>query len=58
MPESIKLADQDDRYPVTIGQHVGGFILTEKKANRDGPQSANGAMQDRTFIEWDKDDND
>ena len=42
-------------FPRHLSQHVGGFVLTE------GPLCAtvpigNAAMDDRTFIEWDKDD--
>ncbi len=41
--------------PRHLGQHVGGFILTER-ALTDTVPIGNGAMPDRTFIEWDKDD--
>ncbi|SHE66457.1 error-prone DNA polymerase, DnaE-like [Loktanella atrilutea] len=41
--------------PRHLGQHVGGFILTERALTRTVP-IGNGAMPDRTFIEWDKDD--
>lgn len=52
---TIKLADMMIGMPRHLGQHVGGFILTEKKLTRTVP-IGNGAMPDRTFIEWDKDD--
>ncbi len=52
---TIKLADQMIGMPRHLGQHVGGFILTEKKLTQTVPVG-NGAMPDRTFIEWDKDD--
>ncbi|ABD54475.1 error-prone DNA polymerase, DnaE-like protein [Jannaschia sp. CCS1] len=55
MARTIKLADQMIGMPRHLGQHVGGFILTEKKLNETVP-IGNGAMADRTFIEWDKDD--
>ena len=41
--------------PRHLGQHVGGFILTERALTETVP-IGNGAMPDRTFIEWDKDD--
>ena len=52
---TIKLADQMIGMPRHLGQHVGGFILTEKKLTQTVPVG-NGAMPDRSFIEWDKDD--
>jgi error-prone DNA polymerase len=41
--------------PRHLSQHVGGFILTERLLTETVPVG-NGAMDDRTFIEWDKDD--
>ncbi|AKQ42383.1 DNA polymerase III subunit alpha [Aurantiacibacter atlanticus] len=41
--------------PRHLGQHVGGFILTQGPLSETVP-IGNGAMPDRTFIEWDKDD--
>jgi len=38
-----------------LSQHVGGLILTERPLTETVP-IGNGAMEDRTFIEWDKDD--
>ena len=35
--------------------HVGGYVLTEGRLDEIVPIH-NGAMVDRTFIEWDKDD--
>ncbi|MEM7721401.1 MAG: error-prone DNA polymerase [Pseudomonadota bacterium] len=55
MARTIKLADQMIGMPRHLGQHVGGFILTEKKLIETVPVG-NSAMPDRTFIEWDKDD--
>ncbi len=55
MARTIKLADQMIGMPRHLGQHVGGFILTEKKLIETVPVG-NGAMPDRSFIEWDKDD--
>ncbi|WP_108816313.1 error-prone DNA polymerase [Loktanella sp. Alg231-35] len=55
MARTIKLADKMIGMPRHLGQHVGGFILTEKALTKTVP-IGNGAMPDRTFIEWDKDD--
>ncbi|MGB5869104.1 MAG: error-prone DNA polymerase [Albidovulum sp.] len=52
---TIKLADQMIGMPRHLSQHVGGFILTETPLTRTVP-IGNGAMKDRSFIEWDKDD--
>ncbi len=41
--------------PRHLSQHVGGFILTDGPLTETVP-IGNGAMPDRTFIEWDKDD--
>ncbi len=42
-------------FPRHLSQHVGGFILTQGPLVETVP-IGNGAMEDRTFIEWDKDD--
>ncbi|WP_400083071.1 error-prone DNA polymerase [Yoonia sp. R78084] len=55
MARTIKLADQMIGMPRHLGQHVGGFVLTEKPLVETVP-IGNGAMPDRSFIEWDKDD--
>jgi error-prone DNA polymerase len=52
---TIKLAQQMIGMPRHLSQHVGGFILTERPLTETVPVG-NGAMDDRTFIEWDKDD--
>ncbi len=49
------VAQQMIGMPRHLGQHVGGFILTEKPLIETVP-IGNGAMPDRSFIEWDKDD--
>src|SRR5262249_5632538 len=38
-----------------LSQHVGGFVLTRAPLDETVP-IGNAAMDDRTFIEWDKDD--
>ncbi|MCL6730807.1 error-prone DNA polymerase [Sphingomonas sp. SE220] len=52
---TMKLAEQLIGMPRHLSQHVGGFILTERLLTETVP-IGNGAMDDRTFIEWDKDD--
>jgi error-prone DNA polymerase len=42
-------------FPRHLSQHVGGFVLTQDRLDEMVPIH-NGAMPDRTFIEWDKDD--
>jgi len=42
-------------FPRHLSQHVGGFVLTEGRLDETVPIH-NAAMEDRTFIEWDKDD--
>ena len=49
------LSEQLLEFPRHLSQHVGGFILTENRLDETVPIH-NGAMKDRTFIEWDKDD--
>lgn len=51
----VKLAEQMIGMPRHLSQHVGGFILTERLLTETVPVG-NGAMDERTFIEWDKDD--
>jgi error-prone DNA polymerase len=55
MARTIKLADQMIGMPRHLSQHVGGFILTQTPLTQTVP-IGNGAMPDRSFIEWDKDD--
>ncbi|MEJ7932721.1 error-prone DNA polymerase [Sphingobium sp. AN558] len=42
-------------FPRHLSQHVGGFVLTQNRLDETVPIH-NGAMPDRSFIEWDKDD--
>ncbi len=55
LARAIRLADQMIGMPRHLSQHVGGFILTETPLIQTVP-IGNGAMPDRSFIEWDKDD--
>ena len=51
----LKLTEQMIGMPRHLSQHVGGFILTENALTETVP-IGNGAMPDRSFVEWDKDD--
>ncbi|HTQ34486.1 MAG TPA: error-prone DNA polymerase, partial [Stellaceae bacterium] len=42
-------------FPRHLSQHVGGFVITHGPLNELVPIE-NAAMEDRTVIEWDKDD--
>jgi error-prone DNA polymerase len=42
-------------FPRHLSQHVGGFVITKSRLDEVMP-IGNGAMPDRTFVEWDKDD--
>ena len=55
MSRTIRLAEQMIGLPRHLGQHVGGFILTEGALHETVP-IGNAAMPERSFIEWDKDD--
>ncbi|HWJ38969.1 MAG TPA: PHP domain-containing protein, partial [Sphingomicrobium sp.] len=55
LKRTMKLAEQLIGMPRHLSQHVGGFILTERPLTQTVP-IGNGAMVNRTFIEWDKDD--
>lgn len=52
---AVRLATELVGMPRHLSQHVGGFILTERPLTETVP-IGNGAMPDRSFIEWDKDD--
>lgn len=49
------LSEQIMTFPRHLSQHVGGYVLTEDRLDETVPIH-NAAMEDRTFIEWDKDD--
>jgi error-prone DNA polymerase len=42
-------------FPRHLSQHVGGYVLTKRRLDETVP-IGNAAMDERTFIEWDKDD--
>jgi len=53
--QAVQLADDLIGFPRHLSQHVGGFVLTRAPLDETVP-IGNAAMDDRTFIEWDKDD--
>ncbi|NAZ38361.1 error-prone DNA polymerase [Rubellimicrobium sp. CFH 75288] len=52
---AVRLASELIGMPRHLGQHVGGFVLTERPLTETVPVG-HGAMPERSFIEWDKDD--
>ncbi|MFM1815553.1 MAG: hypothetical protein RLZ98_2248, partial [Pseudomonadota bacterium] len=51
----LELTDELVGFPRHLSQHVGGFVLTRGPLTEVVPVG-NAAMEDRTVIEWDKDD--
>ena len=52
---AVELASELIEFPRHLSQHVGGYVLTQDRLDTYVP-IGNAAMDDRTFIEWDKDD--
>jgi error-prone DNA polymerase len=52
---TLKLARELIGFPRHLSQHTGGFVITKGKLSEIVPIE-NAAMDDRTVIEWDKDD--
>lgn len=51
----MKIAGDLYGFPRHLGQHAGGFVITRDRLDHLVPIS-NAAMEDRTVIEWNKDD--
>lgn len=51
----LQLTHQFISFPRQLGQHTGGFVITEGKLSDLCPVM-NARMEDRTNIEWNKDD--
>ena len=51
----LKLAGELRGFPRHLSQHVGGFVITRDRLDEIVPVQ-NAAMEDRTVIEWNKDD--
>ena len=52
---ALKMAEELTGFPRHLTQHSGGFVITRDRLDEVAPVM-NAAMEDRTTIEWDKDD--
>ncbi|RAI29927.1 error-prone DNA polymerase, partial [Rhodoplanes elegans] len=55
LASALALARELTGFPRHLSQHVGGFVITRGRLDELVPIE-NAAMEDRTVIEWDKDD--
>ncbi len=55
MRQIATLAAEINGFPRHLSQHVGGFVITRSRLDEVMP-IGNAATEDRTFVEWDKDD--
>ena len=55
LAQTLDLVNQIMGFPRHLSQHVGGFIMTKGRLDELCPIE-NASMEDRTVIEWDKDD--
>jgi error-prone DNA polymerase len=55
MKKMRALVREIQSFPRHLSQHVGGFVITRSPLDEVVP-IGNGAMEHRTFVEWDKDD--
>ncbi|MEL6278554.1 MAG: error-prone DNA polymerase [Pseudomonadota bacterium] len=53
--QTMRLVGEIIGFPRHLSQHVGGFVMTRGRLDELCPIE-NAAMEDRTVIEWDKDD--
>ncbi|MFB2118821.1 error-prone DNA polymerase [Parapedobacter sp. 2B3] len=51
----LQLIDQYSGFPRQLGQHTGGFVITQGRLDELCP-IINARMEDRTNLEWNKDD--
>jgi error-prone DNA polymerase len=51
----VRIARELQGFPRHLSQHVGGFVITREKLH-DVVPIQNAAMEDRTVVEWNKDD--
>ncbi len=51
----LRLAGELAGFPRHLSQHTGGFVITRSRLDEVVP-IANAAMDERTTVEWDKDD--
>ena len=55
LSQTLRLIGEIIGFPRHLSQHVGGFVITKGRLDELCPIE-NAAMEDRTIIEWDKDD--
>ncbi|MGI9351359.1 MAG: error-prone DNA polymerase [Rhizobiaceae bacterium] len=55
LAQMLDLAQEIIGFPRHLSQHVGGFVITRDRLSSLIPIE-NAAMEDRTIVEWDKDD--
>jgi len=55
LAKALDLAQELIDFPRHLSQHVGGFVITRDRLDEIVPIE-NAAMDDRTVVEWDKDD--
>ncbi|WBU53707.1 error-prone DNA polymerase [Paracoccus sp. SCSIO 75233] len=55
LAQTLRLIGELIGFPRHLSQHVGGFVITKGRLDELCPIE-NAAMEDRTVIEWDKDD--
>ncbi len=55
MAQVMTLSHELIGFPRHLSQHVGGFVMTRDRLDEMVPVM-NAAMEDRTTVEWDKDD--
>ncbi len=55
LKQMLDLTTEIIGFPRHLSQHVGGFVITRDRLSSVIPIE-NAAMQDRTIVEWDKDD--
>ncbi|MBL8545667.1 MAG: error-prone DNA polymerase [Hyphomonadaceae bacterium] len=53
--DCVELANKLQGFPRHLSQHVGGFVITREKVHDVVPVQ-NARMDDRTVVEWNKDD--
>ncbi len=55
LTQTVRIIGEIIGFPRHLSQHVGGFVITHDRLDELCPIE-NAAMEDRTVIEWDKDD--
>jgi error-prone DNA polymerase len=55
LEQVLALSEELLEFPRHLSQHVGGFVISEARLDEIVPIE-NAAMEERTVIEWDKDD--